>query len=160
MFFNRITHFKNPLPMMNETVQSIMIKKVITLHPEDTLALAKEYFLNRRIHHLPVVDEGRLVGLITTYDLWKKDIKMSEYDNIKVKDVMSTRILKLSPEDKIGTAAELFLDNRFHALPIVRDGMLVGLVTSFDVLKYEFKKEYPTPILFKEVFEEEYATAS
>lgn len=48
--------------------------------------------------------------------------------------------MKLEPEDKIGTAAELFLDNRFHALPVVSDGYLVGLVTTFDVLRYEFKK--------------------
>ncbi|MBK9254381.1 MAG: CBS domain-containing protein [Saprospiraceae bacterium] len=146
--------------MMNETVQSIMIRNVITLHPADSLAIAKDLFMNKRIHHLPVVEDGKLVGLITTYDLWKKDIKMSDYDKINVRDVMSINILKLSPEDKVGTAAELFLDNRFHALPIVENGLLVGLVTSFDVLKYEFRKEYPQPILFQEVFEEEYAVAS
>lgn len=140
--------------MMNEFVHTIMIKELITLSPKNTLSDVRRIFLNKRIHHLPVIDEGKLVGLITTYDLWKTDISITEYDNIFVSQVMTTKLLKISPDDKIGTAAELFLDNRFHALPVVQDGILVGLVTSFDILRYEFKKEYPQPILFKEVLEQ------
>ncbi len=143
-----------PVPMMNESVQTIMIKELITLKPESNLAEVRDIFMNKRIHHLPVVDsENKLVGIITTYDLWKQDINMSDYANVLVKDVMSKKVLKIGPDDKVGTAAELFLDNRFHALPVVQDGLLVGLVTSFDVLMYEFKKEYPEPILYREVLE-------
>jgi CBS domain-containing protein len=141
--------------MMNESVSSIMIKNLITLTPDSTLAEASEIFNTRKIHHIPVLDEGVLAGLITIYDLWRKNILHENYGEIKVRDVMSKNLIKLEAADKIGTAAELFLDNRFHALPVVEGTRLLGLITTFDVLKYSFKKEYPDPILYKDVFDKE-----
>jgi len=140
--------------MMNEKVETIMIKNLITLGPESTVAHAVEIFKSKRIHHIPVVDEGRLVGLITTHDLWNKFVSQDNFGTTVIKDIMSKKLVKLEPDDKVGTAAELFLDNRFHALPVVKDGMLVGMVTTFDVLRYEFKREYTSePILFKDVLD-------
>jgi len=139
---------------MNEKVETIMIKNLITLGPESTVAHAVEIFKSKRIHHIPVVDEGRLVGLITTHDLWNKFVAPDAFGTTVIKDIMSKKLVKLEPEDKVGTAAELFLDNRFHALPVVKDDMLVGMVTTFDVLRYEFKREYTSePILFKDVLD-------
>lgn len=139
---------------MNEKVETIMIKKLVTLSPDDTVAHAKEIFGGKRIHHLPVQDNGKLVGLLTTYDLWKSTTEHNVKDDTKIADVMSKKVVKIGPDDKVGTAAEIFLDNRFHALPVVtEDNTLVGLVTTFDVLRYEFKKEYPDPILFKDELE-------
>lgn len=139
--------------MMNEKVETIMIKNLITLGPESTVSHAVEIFKSKKIHHIPITDEGRLVGLITTHDLWNKLVAPENFDSTLIKDVMAKKLIKLDPEDKIGTAAELFLDNRFHALPVVSDGILVGLVTTFDVLRYEFKKEYPDPILYKDILD-------
>jgi len=147
--------------MMNEKVETIMIKNLITLGPESTVAHAVEIFKSKRIHHIPVVDEGRLVGLITTHDLWNKFVAPDAFGTTVIKDIMSKKLVKLEPDDKVGTAAELFLDNRFHALPVVKDGMLVGMVTTFDVLRYEFKREYTSePILFKDVLDKGIDTTS
>ena len=143
--------------MMNEAIHTIMTKNPISLSPKHTIADVESLFKHHRIHHLPVVDEGKLIGLITTYDLWNHT--SSNPKKTFVTDVMNTRIVRISPEDKIGTAAELFLDNRFHALPVVQDDKLVGIVTTFDVLKYEFKKEYDNIILYKDVFEPNLRTA-
>lgn len=140
--------------MMNEKVETIMIKDLITLGPESTVAHAVDIFKTKRIHHIPVVDEGKLVGLVTTHDLWNKQIAQDAFGTTMIKDIMSKKLVKLEPDDKVGTAAELFLDNRFHALPVVKeDNFLVGLVTTFDVLRYEFKKEYENPILYKDILE-------
>ena len=139
--------------MMNEPIKSIMTRNPVSLPVESSLADVMRVFANQRIHHLPVVDNKRLVGLITTYDLWRQDTPFENYANIKVTDVMTRRLAKISPDDKIGTAAELFLDKRIHALPVVEEGVLVGIVTSFDVLRYEFKKEYKSAILYKDVLE-------
>ncbi|MBK9044549.1 MAG: CBS domain-containing protein [Saprospiraceae bacterium] len=140
--------------MMNEKVETVMIKKLITLSPLDTLDHATKIFSDKRIHHLPVQDDGKLVGLVTTYDIWKISMEKSLDGSTLVRDIMSKKVVKINPDDKIGTAAELFLDNRFHALPVVTDdNYLVGLVTTFDVLRYEFKKEYPDPILYKDELE-------
>ena len=138
---------------MNESVTTIMIRELTTLHPDDKVGRAVEIFKTKRIHHLPIVENGDLVGLITTHDLWNKHIAPGDFENIDIKDIMSKKLIKLTPEDKIGTAAELFLDNRFHALPVVDGAKIVGLITTFDVLRYMFKKEYPNPILFKDELE-------
>lgn len=137
--------------MMNEAIHTIMTKNPIALSPKHTIADVESLFKHHRIHHLPVVEDGRLIGLVTSYDLWNYVKRNPE--TVFVTEVMNTQIVKISPNDKIGTAAELFLDNRFHALPVIEDDLLVGIVTTFDVLKYNFKKEYNNIILYKDVFE-------
>ena len=139
---------------MNEAVNTIMTKRLITVKPTDNLLQVRQIFMNHSIHHLPVVSGGKLVGILTTYDLWKNEIAPADYSKALVMEVMTSKVAKISPEDKIGTAAEIFLDNRFHALPVVDESnYLKGIVTSHDVLKYEYLKAYPRPILFRELFD-------
>lgn len=134
--------------MMNEQVRHIMTRDPIALHPTDLIAKATSLLTGSRLHHLPVVDEKNvLVGMVTTYDLWNNMAS----NKSTISEIMSTNMIKITPVDKVGTAAELFLDKRFHALPVVNlDGVLKGMVTSFDVLKYTFKKEYKVPILYQD----------
>ena len=138
--------------MMNEFVQTIMTRNPITISERGTLEDVKKLFDQNRIRHLPVInDEGDLLGLITTYDLWRLNRSFDDYHQISVIDVMNSKFAKVSSDDKVGTAAELFLDRRFHALPVVDGKKLVGIVTSFDVLRYEFRREYEKPILYQDV---------
>ena len=137
--------------MMNEPLSGIMSTDLVTVSPNDSLAKVRQIFLTARIHHLPVVDDGILAGIVTSYDLFKLDRPLTEYHMIPVSSVMTRRLATLEPHQKIGVAAELFLENLFHAVPIVKDNKLVGLVTSFDVLKYEFRKAYPTQVLSESI---------
>ena len=129
--------------MMNEVVSGIMSTVLKTVTPTDNLQTVKEILIGNRIHHIPVVEGKKLVGLITTYDLFKVNIDQKDYINTKVGDVMTRKLAVIEPNDKVGTAAEIFMEHLFHAVPVVKDGDLVGIVTSFDVLKYEYNKEYP-----------------
>lgn len=129
--------------MMNDTVASIMTRELKTVTPSDSLAQVRDLLIDNRIHHIPVVEGKKLVGLVTTYDLFKFQANPSDYDNIKVVDVMTKRLAVIEPTDKVGTAAEIFMEHLFHAVPVVDNGELVGIVTSFDVMKYEYNKEYP-----------------
>ncbi|MEO7176972.1 MAG: CBS domain-containing protein [Saprospiraceae bacterium] len=124
-----------------------MSTQLVTIGPDESLDRVKDLFRAKRIHHLPVVDGTRLVGLITTSDLFWLNRPFSDYTEIKVKEVMTTKLATIEANSKIGTAAEIFLEHLFHAIPIVDDGDLVGIVTTFDVLQYEFSKEYPVRIL-------------
>jgi CBS domain-containing protein len=120
-----------------------MTTNLFTVNPDDTLGTVRDVLIRNRIHHVPVVDGKTLVGLVTTYDLFKLSYHPDALRSVKVSDVMTTKLATLEPEDKIGSAAELFLEHLFHAVPIVKNGELKGIVTSFDVMKYEFLKEYP-----------------
>ena len=60
---------------------------------------------------------------------------------------MNTKVIKISPKDKVGTAAELFADGRFKTLPVVNlQNELKGVLTAFDVIKLVYTYEYPTII--------------
>lgn len=135
---------------MNEPVSTIMSADLITIHPDDRLSTILDLLANHRIHHFPVVRDGRLEGLVTTYDLFKLNLKHEEMEQIAVGVVMTRRLAVLEPTAKVGTAAEIFLENLFHALPVVERGKLVGIVTSFDVLKYSYRKAYPNDARFLE----------
>lgn len=130
--------------MMNEPVSAIMVREVITVRPSDSLQKVKELLINNRIHHVPVTKEdGTLVGIVTTYDLFKLNVDHKDYPSTKVENVMTKILATLEPTDKVGTAAEVFMEHLFHALPVVEGNKLIGIVTSFDVLRYEYQREYP-----------------
>jgi len=134
---------------MNEPISTIMTKKVFTLSPEDTLSKVREILLNERFHHLPVVKDKKLLGIITSYDLTKSPHDVDDYDRIKVKDIMTTKLATLGPNELIGAAAQVFLEHLFHGLPIVdEEHNLVGIVTTHDILKYQFYKAYPDHKLY------------
>lgn len=137
--------------MMNEQVRDIMTTNPIVTTPMQRVGEVSQIMLDNKLQQLPVVEEGKLVGLVTSYDLWKN----SGHDNTdqrQVKEVMTTNVLTITPIDKVGTAAELFIDRRFKTLPVVNlRNELKGVVTAFDVIKYSYLKEYPEPILYKEV---------
>lgn len=128
---------------MNERVASIMTRELITVNQDDSLQKVKDILINNRIHHVPVVDGTKLVGLVTTYDLFKLNVEHKDYPNTRVGNVMTKRIATVESNFHIGTAAEVFMEHLFHAIPVVDNGELVGIVTSFDILKYEYQKEYP-----------------
>ncbi len=138
--------------MLNEQVRRIMRSNPIVVSPHDNVKEVSKMMVKKRVQQLPVVDEeNHLVGLITAYDLWKNLLNHKKGDKLKVQDVMTKGVLKISPKDKVGTAAELFIDQRFKTLPVVNlKNELKGVITAFDVIKHCYQKEYPNPILYKE----------
>ncbi len=130
--------------MMNEQLQTIMTSKVVTLAADDTLGQAREVFMTKRIHHIPIVDGKKLVGLITSWDIFKLGLSAVAYQDMRISEVMTTHLATLEPDQHIGAAAEVLMEHLFHAIPIVNDKHeLVGIVTTYDILRYEYHKEYP-----------------
>lgn len=129
--------------MMNEALSTIMTTDIMTLSPMDSIAKAKQLFLEKKFHHIPILDGEKLVGVITKSDLWKSGKPFDQYADTLVRDVMTTKMVHLAPTQRIGVAAELFLENRFGYIPIVSGEKLEGIVSSFDIMMYSFKKEYP-----------------
>ncbi len=129
--------------MMNEPVTSIMTSDLITVVPEDNLAKVYKIFRTNRIHHLPVVNGKKLVGILTTYDLFKLEKSLIDYGGTLVKDVMTTKLATLESTAKVGSAVLIFIENLFHAVPIVEGENLVGIISTLDVMKYSLKKQYP-----------------
>jgi CBS domain-containing protein len=138
--------------MLNEEVRRIMTENPITANADDSLSTVTEIMKTNKLQQLPVVDGKKLVGMVTSFDLWKASEQADKPRHVK--EIMTTKVIKIAPKDKVGTAAELFMDKRFKTLPVVNlDGDLKGVITAFDVIRHTLKKEYPKSILYKEVIE-------
>ena len=139
--------------MMNREVRTVMDREPITVDPNLTVEELSQMMLSRKVQQLPVVEDGKFKGLITSYDLWRRYEHNNSIGSMKVKDVMNTKVIKISPKDKLGTAAELFADRRFKTLPVVNlQNELKGMITAFDIIKVVYNDEYTEKILFKEEF--------
>lgn len=127
-------------------VTTIMTKKLITVQPDDSIELIHKIFKTNKIHHLPVVEEGKLIGIISITDFLCKskganyvDIKSELSEDCKgmrASDLMTTGLAKLEATDKINVAIEVFRENLFHAIPVVENEKLIGLVTTFDIIEH------------------------
>ena len=127
-------------------VTDIMMGSPVTLKPEDTLDLANDIISLGRIRHIPVVDAGRLVGLLSERDLMgaaashvfglKQKSKSALLKSVLIRDVMKKRVVTVAPETSIKDAAHLMADKKIGCVPVVSDGAIVGLVTTTDILRY------------------------
>ena len=147
--------------MLNEHVRNIMTMDPIVAESSQSIAQVTELMRVKKMQQLPVVKDGLLVGMITSYDLWQHSQGSNPDTQQKVSEIMSTRIIKIAPKDKVGTAAELFMDKRFKTLPVVNlRNELKGVVTAFDVIRHVMQREYqPSKTLYPEVIGDNMPTA-
>lgn len=129
---------------MNNAISTIMTTKVVTLSPENTVSDARKIFKENTFHHIPIIKDCKLVGVVTTFDLLKLKKPYEEVEQLPLKEVMTSKLAVLNPTDKIGAASIVLLQNRFHSVPVVDDDrQLVGILTTFDLLKYQYQEAYP-----------------
>ncbi len=127
-------------------VKTIMSSNLITVNPADKLTRVKEIFDEHNIHHIPVVRFKELVGIISKSDFLhflrgfspNDEDRFVNYARLRAytaEDIMTKGLAKLDPEDRINVALEIFLVNRFHAIPVVKGEELQGIVTTYDIIK-------------------------
>ena len=131
----------------NTPVSKLMAKKVVVANPENKFSQVRQLFAKFHLHHLPVTQEGdKVIGIISTHDVMKVYQKLAEEGGgiedaeldkkIKAADLMTKNPDTISPETSIQKVAKMFAMNRYHSLPVVEDGVLKGLITSNDLIKY------------------------
>jgi CBS domain-containing protein len=127
-------------------VKEIMMGSPVTLAPEDNLDLVNDIIALGRIRHIPVLDRGRLVGIISERDLMgaavpaifglKQKSKSALLKTYAIKDFMKKNVITVKPDTPIKEAAHLMAQKKIGCVPVVADGSLVGLVTTTDILRY------------------------
>jgi len=124
--------------MRNISIGSIMTPDPVTVSPQSSVAEARRLLDNHVIHHLPVVEDGRLVGVISSSDFLKLylfDDAMTLFSRATVDQIMETNVIVLNKRATLRDAAEKLAMGNFHALPVVgRHRELVGIVTSSDLI--------------------------
>lgn len=131
-------------------VSVIMTKNIIGLTRSDDLQRAETLFNRHKIKHIPVVSGEAVIGMLSYSDLLKisyADISEDEhnvdsvvYNMFTIEQVMVKDVVTISSETPIKEAAEILANREFHALPVVDEGTLVGIVTTTDLLNYFIKQ--------------------
>jgi acetoin utilization protein AcuB len=116
-----------------------MTKKVITVGPEDTLERAADLLAENRIHRLPVVRDGRLVGIVSDSDIRNAALRDSSHGTVgvgrkTVGEIMTREVITMTPWDTVEDALLVLQKKRLGALPVVEGGRVVGIITKADVL--------------------------
>lgn len=121
-------------------VRDSMTRDVVTLGPEASAAEAWAVCNDNNIRHVPVVEEGRLVGLVSDRDL--RDVRGGGGDResdtprwVRLGDMMSRNVVTIHPLDTIEHAAREIYDRKIGCLPVVADGQLAGIITSADMMR-------------------------
>jgi CBS domain-containing protein len=123
-----------------------MAQNPATLDRNETLDLAESIMNLGRIRHMPVVDGGKLVGVVSQRDLFRsalvtalgfgRKVTSSLVKTIRIKEVMTEKVITISPGSSIKDAARLMMDKKIGCLPVVDGDRLIGMVTETDMLRY------------------------
>ncbi len=117
-----------------------MTRGVVTLPPDETAATALAVCRERRIRHLPVLKEGRLVGIVSDRDLRSSTPALGDpqraaaLQKLLVEDVMAREVATVHPDDPIEQAANTMRERRIGCLPVLDGDELVGIITTSDVM--------------------------
>ena len=109
-----------------------MTKEPITVEPEDLLIRAAHKMQFGGFRRLPVVSEGKLVGIVSERDLRKHH---GPLEHTKINGVMSENPVTVTPATILEEAAEILLERQIGGLPVLVEGRLVGIITTSDILK-------------------------
>ena len=112
------------------SLNEIMTMDPITLDADDSLVKAGELMREHRIRHIPVTDQGKLIGLITQRDILAAASAEDSYSMIA--DLIRKNIFTVPDDSDMRGAALLMQKHKIGCLPVVADGKLVGIVTDSD----------------------------
>lgn len=132
-------------------ISEIMTKNIIALNRDDDLETAEMLFKRNKIRHIPVVAEDVIIGMLSYTDLLRisfadavyeteEEVDTLVYNMFTIDQVMAKNVVTVASTATIKEVAKILAENEFHALPVVDDGRLVGIVTTTDLINYLLKQ--------------------
>lgn len=124
-------------------VKQFMTSQVFTVSPEDNIADTMALMREKKINRLPVVEKGKLVGIVTDGDL--REVSPSPATTLSifelnylvaktsVREIAVKKVMTCSPDTKLEDAAVLMRDHEIGSLPVLDNGKLVGIITETDI---------------------------
>lgn len=129
-----------------ESISHIMTNNVKSVNLNDSLYDVRDMMTKMGIRHVPVVDGDKLVGILSKTDIMRlsfgsmfdgqESADNAVYEMLSIDQVMQQNVKTISSSVTIREVAEIFTEVEFHALPVVDEGVLVGIVTTTDLINY------------------------
>src|SRR5262245_1321212 len=130
---------------MTSTVRDYMISEVQTLAPDDSLETAVMLERRFKIRHIPIIENGELVGMVTDHDLKRAlpsmvtGVDQQTFERVvqttTLRQIMTRSPTTISPAASLRDAVQILCERKFGALPVVEQGKLVGIITGVDMLR-------------------------
>jgi CBS domain-containing protein len=128
-------------------ISTIMTTNVIKINLTDDLTKAEMLFKKHKVRHIPVVSGQKILGMLSYTDLLRISfvdavdddsdvVDVTVYNMFTVEQVMAKKLVTVSPETSIKEVAEILSTREFHALPVCEGDLLVGIVTTTDLIQY------------------------
>ncbi len=128
-------------------VSAIMMEHLITVNHTDDLTNAERLFNENDIRHIPVISGSEIIGMLSHTDLLRvsyADAIDEEEENVEtvvfnmftIEQVMAKNLVTVSPRTTIKEVAEILSSKEFHAIPVVDNNELVGIVTTTDLINF------------------------
>jgi CBS domain-containing protein len=124
-----------------------MTKNVVCVSPEQKLLDVKRIYEKKKFHHhIPVLENEKLIGIVSLIDFMYhiKGAGMDDnnpvYNELKVKDIMTSNPYFVSPNTSTEKVAEQFTKGNFRAIPVVENNTLVGIVSTADLIRHYMKQ--------------------
>lgn len=129
--------------MKSHPITTLMTKNVVCVSPEQQLIDVKHIYEKKNFHHhIPVLKNERLVGMISLVDFMYNiagggmDDDYKIYKELKVKDIMTSKPFSLTSNASVEQAAQVLSEGNYHAIPILENDKLVGIVSTADIIKF------------------------
>ncbi len=128
--------------MIIKKVKDYMSAPIYVVERNEPIQMARNLMFKYGIGRLPVLDAGRLVGIVTKYDITNRlnqaapDWRRRPIDKVPIQVVMTEKPITIFPDATMPQAAELLIENGISGLPVEREGEIVGMITSRDMMRY------------------------
>ena len=126
-------------------VREMMSQDIEVVDRNDTLRTAEERMAAKQLRHLPVLEQGEVVGLVTQRDLFKaamsstmgygEKAQQAYLQSVRVKEIMTYPVVTVAPDISVAAAAEMMINKGIGCLPVVDAQQLIGIVTKTDLLR-------------------------
>ncbi|MBK7937195.1 MAG: CBS domain-containing protein [Lewinellaceae bacterium] len=142
-----MARFVENIEMKNETISALMSTNVVTVNVHDHIEKAQTLMQVHKIRHLPVLHKGKLVGMLSLTDLMRlsfsdnfgdmeAEADIAIFEMLGIRHVMKSKPETITPAHTIREVAEILAHREFHALPVVENEQVVGMVTTTDLIRY------------------------
>lgn len=133
--------------MRTNSIIEVMTKNVVCVTPEQQLLDVKHIYEKDNFHHhIPVEENGKLVGMVSLIDFMYNisGAGISDdntiYRKLKVKDIMTKNPFYLTTNSTIEEVSKVLAEGNYHAVPVLENNNIVGIVSTADIIKYFLNK--------------------
>jgi len=129
-------------------VELITSGNIVTVGEDDNLGQAMQAMMSSHVRHLPVLREGRVVGIVSERDVLAAQAEMGNEANRRpVREAMRHPVQLSEPDEDLARVAARMADHKIGCVPVVSDGQLVGMLTRSDILAHEVEQAPPSAVM-------------